>query len=288
MEVYIEDVILDNLIIDFLILLLTAKLLRKNIRYYRLIIASLIGVLFTILNVVVTIKGLSLFLYKFILALLMVIVAYGEKKIKKIILNYITFIFVTLIVGGGCFFICFNYGVIVMGQDGTISYQLALPLGIIVGVIMLISFFLFQIFEVIKRKAEISNFVYKATLCHNNRQIHLTAFLDTGNTLIDPITNKPVLFITYDNFKKLFKSVYLQEIFLKKIPKELKDGHYIDAYFMSKKSKILVFTLENIILHQNKFKYVIKNASVGVTFAKLNENLNCGLLLNSDIIKEKL
>lgn len=284
MEVYIEDVILDNFIIDFIILWTTAKLLHLKPNYIFIILASAFGVGLTFVNFFISLTGFFLFAFKLLIGLSMVAIAFREKFFKKIFLQYLTFLFITFIYGGACFLICFSFGNIIIATNGVVSYELALPLGIIAGIIFAISLFLFQVFQKIKDKAKVENFVYDAMICNNNCQIHLKAFLDTGNTLIDPITNKPVVFISYDNFKRLFKTVPLHEILLRKPIKQLKNMHYIPALSVGQKSDILIFTIENFSVSQNKFKYHFKNAVLGLTFANLDKQLDCGLLLNSKLL----
>lgn len=283
MQVYIEDIILDNLIIDFIILLITAKLSKIKYKWYFLLFSSIFGVVFTTINLYINLQGTILFFYKILMSVAMVAIAFNIKSIKKFLLNYFTFLLTTFLMGGGCFLICFSFGTVVV-QNANISYDLALPVGVIVGIFAILSYLILNIFKAIKEKTKLSNFEFDVQICNNNLQIKTKAFVDTGNTLVDPISNKPITIIDYHFFKKFFKQIPIHEIILKKTPKELKNPHYISVGSVGKKTNMLIFEMEKFKIFQKNNNFSIKNAVFGLTFVNLEKNLDCPLLLNPDII----
>ncbi|MDD2445783.1 MAG: sigma-E processing peptidase SpoIIGA [Clostridia bacterium] len=288
MEVYIEDVILDNLVIDFLLLLITAKLLKINYKIILLIISAITGVVFTLLSLVININEYLMLLYKFLTAVIMVLVAFKFISFKKFFLQFLTFIFTTAIIGGLCFIVCFSFGKVNI-LNGIIYFNMSLPFGLIVGLIAFLSYFLLKIVEIIKIQSFNSNFVYSAILLENDKKINITAFMDTGNLLDDPLTGKPVNILTYNNFKKLFKEIPLHQLLLEVIPSGLKDAHYIKVSSVGKNSKMLVFYPEYLKIKQKNFSLVLNNPCIGLTFANLERKLsgNCGLILNPKTINNK-
>lgn len=283
MQVYVEDIILDNLIIDFIILLITAKLLKINFKWYFLLFSAIFSAVFTVLNLYINLQGIVLFVYKILMSVAMVAIAFKSVSIKKYLLNYFTFLLITFLMGGGCFLICFSFGTVTV-QNANISYELALPMGIVIGVLAILSYLIFKIFNAIKAKAKISNFEFDALICNNNLQVRTKAFLDSGNTLTDPITNKPITIIDYSCFKKFYKQIPLHQILLKKMPQELKNAHYISVGSVGKKTSMLIFTMENFKIYQKNNDFLIKNAVFGLTFVNLASKLDCPLLLNPNII----
>lgn len=278
MEVYIEDVFLDNFIIDFILLLITAKLLKLQYSKLKIFLASSLGMLFALANIFLTINPVPLFLYKLLSGFLMILVAFNTRSVKKIFLTYIVFLFVTFIVGGACLAICLTFGNISF-NNGVISYQTALPLGIIILIISVICYFLFQSVNSIKKITTKSDFIFLATIFQDGKKIKTKAFLDTGNTIVDPNTNKPIIFISYNNFKKLFKDISLQNILLKKNI-NLNNMHYIKASTINSQNEILVFTVDKINLSQNKKQFTLLNPCFALTFKQLEQKLDCGVLLN--------
>lgn len=287
MEVYIEDVIIDNFIIDFIILYITAKLLKVRYKNFWMIISAGIGASFTVLSLVITLSTGLNFLYKFLTAVTMLLIAFNFKSFKQFALRFLTFLFSTALMGGFCFLICFSFGEITL-INGNIYYKIFLPMGIIVGSIFIIAFLVIKIIEVIKFRAYNSNFIYNATLSEKEKTVSSLAFVDTGNTLTDPLTGKPVNIITYKVFQKLFKGIPLHQIILKQVPEKLEQAHYIRVNSVGSKSEMLVFCVEGLKISQKNFSLFLKNSCLGLTFVNLEKKLSCGLLLNPQTLNENL
>jgi stage II sporulation protein GA (sporulation sigma-E factor processing peptidase) len=282
-EIYIEDIILDNLIINFFILFFTAKLLKINRKLIFFIISAIIGVIFTIFNLYINLYATWLLLYKFLTAITMILVAFKIQSFKQFALNFFTFLLVTALFGGFCFLVAFTFGEIIL-TDGNIYYHLSLPMWLIILVFFVIAALLFKILDVLKLKNLNANFTYKTILLANNKSLKIFAFLDTGNTLMDPLTGKPVNIITYNNFNKIYSDVPLHKILLGQIPENLKNAHYIDVGSVAKKTKMLIFEIDCINIKQKEGWKNLKDICVALSFANFDEKLSCGLLLHPKIL----
>ena len=86
---------------------------------------------------------------------------------------------------------------------GGFTYYLSVEFQNINYLLLLISPLILYVFiKSIKALKEIKNYYYKIKIVfENGKNLELTSFLDTGNKLIDPITNKPIILIN----KKLLK-----------------------------------------------------------------------------------
>ena len=125
----------------------------------------------------------------------------------------------------------------------------------------------------------ISNFVYEVTIINDENILRDTAFLDSGNTLIDQETHTPIFIINYKLFSKLYKDVKLEDI-LSKNYKTLKDPRYIKSGFASGSGKILIFTVDFVEILSKNMQKTIKNAKLGLVYSAFNKNFNCNMLLN--------
>lgn len=284
MEVFIEDIIIDNLIIDFIILFLTSKILNLSTTNLVLLFSAILGTIFTIINLFIKLTGLPLLAYKMLISVLMVLLICKTISPKKFLLTYLTFLLTTFIFAGLCFGICFSLGVNILENNGNAYYNLPLPMGIILGLIFIFTITFMKIVKIYKQKISSSNFIYDATLTYNKKSIKLKAYLDTGNTLCDPISNKPITFITYKQFHKLFTDISLPSLLLKNKNLNLENLHYVKTNTIGKSSEILVFSIPNLILKQKAKKHIISNAFLGLTFSDLDKKLDCGLLINPQII----
>ncbi len=280
MKVYIEDVIVDNLVINFIILFLTKRIVKSKSKNVFLVIGSIIGTISSIVFCIFDINDISLLLFKLFTSVLMILSSFDYISFKKFFFNYICFIFNTAILGGMCFFISYSFGQSV-NIDGIITYNLSLPMGVIIFVIAIVGYILLKIVNVFRHKNKLNTFIYNTILRNNDKELELNAYFDTGNTLIDKKTGKPVFIITYKNFYKLF-DLTLEKIVQGKVQENLKDAHYIDVGSVGKTSKMLVFCIDEIEIIQNENKYKISKPMLALSYQNLEQKLNCGMILNSN------
>ena len=166
---YIEDIIIDNLIINFAILFVCKKVLKLNARNAFLVLGSVIGTISVIVFSIFQIDGIKLLLFKFFISILMVLLSFNYKNFKCFLLNYFCFLFSTALMGGMCFFISFSFGKSVV-TDGVVSYELGLPMGIVILMIMIVSYVVIHFVKSVKEfadantGAEITDYLQSITL----------------------------------------------------------------------------------------------------------------------------
>ena len=183
MTIYIDLLLLVNFLFDLLLLLTVNIALKRYSKISRLILASLFGEV-TLLSLILPISSYLLIILKFILGIFLCIIAFGYKNFKYTFYN-VLYLYMTSIILGG-----FTYYLSVEFQN--INYLLLLVSPLI----------LYVFIKSIKALKEIKNYYYKIKIVfENGKDLELTSFLDTGNKLIDPITNKPIILIN----KKLLK-----------------------------------------------------------------------------------
>lgn len=210
MTIYIDVVLIENLIMNYIILLATGIILKIKIKHLRLITASLIGAIYTILTYVITIQIYSNFFLKFILSMMIIYVAYNPPNVKKMWRYLLVFYLTSFVFGGAAFALIY----IVKPQDILMKNGLFLgtyPLKnvVLAGIVGFIS--VTTTFKIVKNKITKKDIYKEIKIEMNGKQIHLNAMLDTGNMLKDPITGNPVIVV---------EKIILYEI----LPKELLDN----------------------------------------------------------------
>lgn len=276
MEIYIEDVFLDNFLIDLILLWCVSKILKFNTKVWKLLISAFIGVALTVLSIFVSPEGLLSLLYKILCGTVMMLII-SPKGIKKFLGGYFVFLALTFLMGGVCTAIALSFGSIAITESGQIAYTLSLPMGVIIGIIFLFGFLCIKFTFSLKNKLRVDNFIFSAEISSGNAQQKFQAFLDTGCRLCDPTTSKPVIFISYPAFQKMF-DVPLSSLLLKKPIPALKNMHYITAGTIGSKNEILVFDVDNLRLDNSIKQIEIKGASLALTFSGLEKSLDCALL----------
>ena len=203
MKVYIEVVILINFIIDFILLFGVCLILRRQTTLKRLLLSSLVGSL-TIISMFYNLSGLLLFIIKLITSLIMVIICCKFNSIKYTLKNIFYLYTLSIILGGSIYLISIE----VISKYKNLSF---LSNGIYLNFIILLIFSPLIIYIYIKQIKQIKNVYinyYNIDIyLKDNTKTSLIGYLDTGNHLIDPYKNRPIILvnkdkinINYDNF----------------------------------------------------------------------------------------
>lgn len=197
MKVYVDLLLFLNFAFDFILLLLTSLLLKRKASLIRLFIGALIGS-FTIFILFIPFTTLSLFLIKVVLSIIISIITFGYKDIKYLTTNLFYFYINSLVLGGFLYYLNIefsykNIGMIFYSKGLNINYIFLLIFSPIILIIYK---------KQLNKLKEINSYYYSVDVYLNDKIIKLNAFLDSGNTLVDPITNKKVII---SNNKELLK-----------------------------------------------------------------------------------
>ena len=196
MTIYIDVLFLENFILNFIILYAAGLISKTKIKFWKLLIGSLIGTIYVIIYYYMRNKIYSNLIIKIILSLVMLYVSFTPKGFKEMI-KIIVFFYLTSFAFGGA-----ALGAIYVMDSQKITIQN----GVIIGNYTLKTIFLgvaiaFAIvicaFKLVKAK-----FTKKDLLCNivikiNQKEIKIRALLDTGNLLKEPITNIPVVVVEH-------------------------------------------------------------------------------------------
>lgn len=230
MTIYIDVVLIENLIMNYIILLATGMILKIKIKHIRLIIGSLLGAIYTIIGYIGILEIYSSFILKIILSIMIVYIAYYPQSLKKMWKELLFFYLTSSVFGG----VAFSLIYIVKPQEiimknglflGTYPLKTVI-LGAIVAFVIIITSF-----KIIKNKISKKDLICEITVEIENRKITTKALIDTGNMLKEPITNTPVVVIEhtllYDVIPKEILN-HLEEIIggdFEKIPEDIKNKY---------------------------------------------------------------
>lgn len=277
MEVYIEYVILDNFVIDYIILYLTLFSIRQKICYLKVILSSMIGTTFAVFLPFITLSNIYLFLLKMAIGLLMIVVV-SKNGFKKFIISYFLFITYTFLLGGLCFGILyFLFGNVSL--NGILLYQFEIPISILLLLIFL--YFLF-IKKLVSNKRKFGSFTYPVEIFKEDKSLILVGFLDTGNQVYDKKGN-PIIIISLKTFMKAYPNISYLKIITSAINEfDIKGCEYIVLNTANQTSKMLVFNADLLKIKDNdKFK-VFKNVTIGVSQSNFGQKFDC--ILHNELL----
>ena len=194
MTIYIDVVLIENLIMNYIILLATGLILKIKIKHIRLIIGSLLGAIYTIIGYMGILEIYSSFILKIILSIMIVYIAYYPQTLKKMCKELLFFYLTSFVFGGAAFALIY----IVKPQDLLMKNGLFLgtyPLKTVMLAAIVAFVVIIAAFKIIKSKMTKKDMIYKIEVKLNNKIIQTEALIDTGNMLKEPITNTPVVVI---------------------------------------------------------------------------------------------
>lgn len=179
-----------NFAFDFILLLSVSILLRRNVSIYKILGGAFIGGI-SILFLFINVSSFLLFIYKLVISIIMIITSFGFKSLKYTFKNFLYLYTASIILGGFLYFLNVEFS---YKQVGLVFINN----GLSINVIFLIIFSPIIIYIYVKQglwlKNNYSNY-YKVNIYYKNNKMFLNAFLDTGNELTVPFSNKPVILI---------------------------------------------------------------------------------------------
>ncbi len=200
MKIYIDLLFFINFAFDFLLLLTTSIILKRNASINRILISSFIGGL-SLLVLFININTIELFIFKIIISILMIIVAFSYKNIRYTIKNLLYFYTSSIVLGGFLYYLNIEFS---YKHEGIIFYHNGLSINYII-LIILSPIILYLYIRQFKSFKTYYNKYYEIKIyLDNNKIISATAYLDTGNTLCDPYFNYPVILL---NKKKMIYDI---------------------------------------------------------------------------------
>lgn len=184
--IYIDELIMLNFIIDFLILKTTSSILKLNTKTSRLISSSIVGEI-SLLYLFVSFNNIELTLFKLLIGIIMNLISFGYINLKDFIKNLLYFYMFSFFLGGTLYY---------LKIESLVKYKYyILLIPIIMNILKKLTY---NLKNIIKLRHKVTIYL------KNGNVLYLNGYMDTGNTLVDPYTNKNVIIINKDIKEKFF------------------------------------------------------------------------------------
>ena len=202
MTIYIDVIILENLIMNCIILYATGLIAKIKMKWFGIIVASLIGTIYAVMQYITKLNIYSNIIIKTILSFIMVLVAFNPQNIKQMGKELILFYLTTFTFGGVATYLIYvlkPQEIMIKNGMYVGTYVLkVIFIGAILGtVILAISF------KLVKNKINKKDMICKIKIGLNEKEIILDTMVDTGNMLKEPITGLPVAVVEKNSLYEL-------------------------------------------------------------------------------------
>lgn len=194
MIIYIDIVMLENFIMNFIILIATSIICENKIKIYKITLSAFIGSIYSICTYFIKISNLENIIAKFAISILMTGIALEFSKIKFFIKKLSLFYLTSLTFGGLTFALLFLISPenIVFKNNHFIGVY-PIKVSVLGGITGLI--FISIVSYLIKNKFNQNNIVYDLNIYVGNEKIIAKAYFDSGNLLKEPISNEDVIIV---------------------------------------------------------------------------------------------
>lgn len=297
MYIYADVIFIINMIMNCIILLLTAWMAGIQYKLWRLMVASILGSFYVLVGGFLGIMVIYNPLCKIMASLLLVVVAFDVKTIKSILRLVAFFYIVAFILGGAVagwlYFWQTNNS---LGSSKvlftTLSYR-DLIFGSCAGILLI----RIMLRWVLPRLVRYQN-LYQVKIEYGGRQVQLTGMLDTGNGLYTIIERRPVIIVN----QYAIEAILSEEVigFLRRNPPEmwltnldqcedlawLRCVQVIPYHGIGSKSMLLAFSPERFMVRGKQGFIEIPDVVIGIYSGTLTCNGEYVLLLHSQIMNE--
>ena len=293
MTIYIDIIIVENLIMNYIILYATGLISKSKKSYIRMFLASLIGAIYATLEYVLKVNIYSNIILKTILSIIIVYVAFYPQDVKKMCKQLLLFYVTTFTFGGIATYLIYvlkPQNIIIKNGMYVGTYVLkVIFIGAIVGTIILVT-----AFKMAKNKLTKKDMICKVKIKLNGKEETVEAMVDTGNMLKEPITGTPVVVVERTSLYELLPKEILNntESILggdfEKIPEEIKNEYVpklklIPFTSLGKQNGMLVGIKPEKIEVINEQTEEEKNAIIGIYNKSLTKRGEYKALIGIDL-----
>lgn len=202
MYVYVEYLILENAIINYIILYVTKKVSRTNTKKLRIFLAAFISSLYTLVLFFPSLHFMTKVSIKISISILIIVLAFNPEKFGTFLKLLTIFYGISFLFAGaslGLFYFLKSDTGVVNGTFYIVDFPVEiLILGVVISTVLAKYFINFLQVKLGKK-----DILTTVTINLNGKKVQLVALVDTGNSLKEPLTQKPVMIVEYFAIKDI-------------------------------------------------------------------------------------
>ena len=289
LTIYIDILFLINLILNYITICSTALISGQKIVTKKILFASIIGAIYSVIIFFPYLQILNLVLFKLIISFILIFISFKFKGYFLYFKILLIFYLVNFIYGGGmyAFYNFTSLGTRMNYSNGV--FYINLPLWSII-LLSFVFYYIVKLFVKISDGRIVQKNITKTEIYFNNTNIKTDALFDTGNTLYDPISLLPVMLVESNEFKGKISTEVLKEItsassssllIIHNIYPELKFRIIPFQDITGKKNNLFAFKPQKIFCPDINKEY--SNILIGIINTKLSTDNTYHALLHSKI-----
>lgn len=265
-EIYIDQYIFINFVVDFFLLLLVKKIIRCSATHLFTFLGAFAGAVLSALFLFVKLSAMyKLLVGSIVISVPMVLIA-CKKFDRKLLIKGILWLYLLSVLYAGIMQWLFLHIPVMTYYYGTF-----------VGTIL----FTYVVYVCVKKlyfwmqqQTEQRKLIYPVEIHIRDKQFFVEALLDTGNSLVEPISQKPVCIIEKQIWEKHDTYVSLETV------------RAIPFHSIGKKHGIMFGTeVEEIIIYTDEGKIFMKDVMMGMSEYELSKSDSYQMILHPALFK---
>ena len=295
MTIYIDVVFLENLVMNSIILIASGIILKKKLKWIRILLASSLGAIYTIIGYISVLQIYSNLVLKVILSILIIYIAFNPQTVKQLWKDVLIFYLTSFVFGGVAFALIY----VLKPQDILMKNGLFLgtyPLKTVLLAAIVAFIVIIAAFAIVKTKFSKKDMFCDVEVELNNKKIRTRAMIDTGNLLKEPITNTPVIVLEHTLLYECVPKEILDNLEsilggeLVKIPEEIRNEYIsrlklIPFASLGKQNGMLVgIKADSLRVVQDEQDKESKNVIVGIYNKSLTKRGEYRALIGIDLL----
>ena len=211
MTIYLDIVFFENFILNYIIILSTAIISKSKMKLTSIMLSSTIGGIFSILNYLMNMNSLENMVLKIIISILMMLIAFNDYKIKKLIKQLLFFFFFSFTFGGIAFMLLFfikPQNIIIKSNHLVGTYPIKIT--ILAGILGFVVIFLIE--KIIKDRLNKKSMICDLEIFYDGKIRKIKTMIDTGNLLKEPISKNDVIIVEKESLEGIVSKDILENI----------------------------------------------------------------------------
>jgi stage II sporulation protein GA (sporulation sigma-E factor processing peptidase) len=299
MTIYLDAVWVLNLLVDFMLLMLTQALCREITPKRRLLLGAFVASLIVPITLYFPNSMINTVFGKLLYSILIILATFQFKSINRTIKQLLLFYFVSFAIGGGLFAAhFFMQSPVALTASGFISFSSGYgdPIS---WAFVLFGFpivYWFTKNRMDKHAVEKIRYdqLYDVSISIREKTFSTTGFMDSGNQLVDPLTKRPVVICDEIFLKQWFENNEWQSLKqsfedfnVENIPRKWeKYIQVVPFHGVEGKSKFLfAIKPDKMIISYDNQQIIATKLLIGIQFADLTKDKRYHCLLHPQLIK---
>lgn len=245
--IYIDVLFVINFFITFLLLQLTAKLCKKDVKIGRFVLSAVFGGCYSLIILINDMNSVISVVLKILSTLIIVAIAFKFYRVKSFLFCSLCFLFSSFVFLGIILALYFATGNSAFTVNNSVVY---FNIGAKSLLFSALFAYLLACFVVrLHNRSIAKNEIYTIEITAKGKTVRLFAFADNGNKLREPFSDSPIIIVNENMVKDLVGDN------VRLVPTNTVNG----------KSLLVAFKPDKILLKTSKGEFVVENVYVALS-----------------------